>query len=131
MTTIVLIDDDATSIAIQKRYVKKFCGVDAMTFTDSEQAANHLKANKADLIVADYSMPKMNGAELIRALRAEGPNQTTPIVMVTSAAFESVKGKVLLAGAQDFVTKPVSAEEFKTRVLALAGSETKALEPSH
>lgn len=121
--TIVLIDDDATTLAIEKRYTKKFAGVDAMAFTDSEKAADYLKANKVDLIVLDYSMPKLNGVELIRALRAGSPNQTTPIVMVTSSAFESLKGKVMLAGAQDFLTKPVSANDFMARALGRAGAE--------
>jgi putative two-component system response regulator len=129
--TIVLVDDDGATLAIQKRYTKKFCGVEPMAFTDPEKAAAYLKGNKADLIVVDYSMPKLSGIDLIHAVREGSPNQTTPIVMVTSAAFESVKGKVMLAGAQDFLTKPVSAEEFKERVLSLAGSEAKALEPSH
>jgi putative two-component system response regulator len=119
--TIVLIDDDATTLAIQKRYAKKFRGVEPMAFTDSEQAAKYLHANKVDLIVVDYSMPKMNGCDLIRALRAGGPNRTTPIVMVTSSAFESLKGKIMIAGAQDFLTKPVSAADFKARVLDHAG----------
>jgi putative two-component system response regulator len=119
---IVLVDDDDSTLAIQKRYTKKFLGVDAMTFADSEHAARYLKESAADLVVVDYSMPKMNGIELIRALREGGPNQTTPIVVVTSGAFESLKGKILHAGAQDFVTKPVSPQDFKVRVLDRAGT---------
>jgi DNA-binding response OmpR family regulator len=129
--TIVLIDDDATTIAIHKRFAKKFSGVEPMAFTDPDKGLVYLREHKADLIVLDYSMPKLSGMEIIRVLREGSANQTTPIVMVTSSAFESVKGKVILAGAQEFLTKPVSVEEFKTRVLALAGSEAKALEPSH
>ena len=41
--------------------------------------------------------------------------------MVTSSAFESLKGKVLLAGAQDFLSKPVSVNDFSARVLSRAG----------
>jgi DNA-binding response OmpR family regulator len=124
--TIVLVDDDGTTLAIQKRYTKKFCGVEPMAFTDSEKAAAYLKRNKADLIVVDYSMPKLNGIELVRALRDGSANQTTPIVMVTSSAFESLKGKAMLAGAQDFLTKPVSAQDFQTRVLSLAGAHSES-----
>ena len=69
LMTIVLIDDDATTIAIQKRYAKKFAGVEPMTFGDADKAAVYLKTNKVDLIVVDYSMPKLSGMELIRMLR--------------------------------------------------------------
>ncbi len=123
---IVLIDDDNSTLAIQKRYTKKFLGVDAIAFSDAEQAEKHLRTNGADLIVLDYSMPKMNGVELIRRLRAGGPNQATPIVMVTSSAFESLKGKIMIAGAQDFLTKPVSPQDFKTRVLDRAGDSGRS-----
>lgn len=128
--TIVLIDDDATTLSIQKRYAKKFCGIEPMTFTDAERAATYLKSNKVDLIVVDYSMPKLNGIDLIRSMRQGTPNEATPIVMVTSSAFESLKGKAMLAGAQDFLTKPVSTEDFKTRILALAGLQPQSAEAS-
>jgi CheY-like chemotaxis protein len=119
---IVLIDDDDTALAIGKRYVKKFLGAEATTFADAAQAEKYLRTNGADLIVADYSMPEMNGIELINRVRAGGPNQATPIIVVTSSAFESLKGKIMLAGAQDFLCKPVSPETFKVRVLGRAGT---------
>jgi CheY-like chemotaxis protein len=121
--TIVLVDDEATSLAIEKRYVKKFLDVDPLAFTDPAKAAAFLETNKADLIVVDYSMPEMNGIEFIEAVRAGSQNRTTPIVMVTSSAFESLKSKAMLAGAQAFLTKPVSADDFKTRVLSFLAEQ--------
>ena len=97
--------------------MKKFLGVEATTFADAAQAEKYLRTNGADLIVADYSMPEMTGIELIGRVRAGGPNQATPIIVVTSSAFESLKGKIMLAGAQDFLTKPVSPQDSKVRVL--------------
>jgi DNA-binding response OmpR family regulator len=117
--TIVFVDDDPNSLAILNRFTKKYRGIEAMTFTDSTKALAYLTSNKADLIVIDYSMPVLNGIDFIRAVRTGTPNETTPIVMVTSSSFESLKYKAVQAGATDFVTKPVKPDEFKTRVLDL------------
>jgi DNA-binding response OmpR family regulator len=119
---IVYVDDDANSLAILNRFTKKFRGTEAMTFTDSTKALTYLTGNKADLIVIDYSMPILNGIDFIRAVRAGTANEKTPIVMVTSSSFESLKSKAMQAGATDFVTKPVKPDEFKTRVLDLIAS---------
>jgi two-component system chemotaxis response regulator CheY len=59
----------------------------------------------------------MNGIEFIHAIRAGSQNKETPIVMVTSSTFESVRSKAMLAGAQAFLTKPLSPEDFNTKVL--------------
>lgn len=99
---------------------------------DGEQGEQMARWNKYDLIILDIMMPKQNGLEVCKNLRAK--NITTPILLLT--AKDTVEDKVigLDAGADDYLVKPFSFEELTARVRTLlrrpplTSSDTLALE---
>ena len=71
-----------------------------------------------DLLLTDVMMPRLNGFELVRALRADPVLRDLPVVMLSARAGEDSKVEGLDAGADDYLTKPFSARELLARVSA-------------
>lgn len=69
-----------------------------------------------DLIVSDIMMPAMNGIQLVQEVRKHPDLLTTPIMIVTAKADDELCVRMLREGAQDYMTKPFMAEEFKARI---------------
>jgi DNA-binding response OmpR family regulator len=84
---------------------------------DGESAEFLAETNEYDLIVLDVMLPKLDGFQVCRDLRSR--NVTTPILMLTALDGTADKVKGLDSGAEDYLTKPFSFEEFLARVRAL------------
>ena len=104
---IVVIDDSQTNLVILRGLVAKLMDANCFAFNDSERAIEHLMTNEADVIVVDYSMPKITGVELIKRMRASPRHSSTPIIMVTSSAEVAVRRRAIEVGATAFLTKPL------------------------
>ena len=74
--------------------------------TDGEQALARWRDEQPDLILLDMRMPKMDGYEVARRIRAEEKRGRTPIIAVTASAFEEQRDEVLAAGCDEFLRKP-------------------------
>jgi signal transduction histidine kinase len=82
-------------------------GLRVDTATDGEAALDLARGRRYDLILMDMQMPRLNGVDATRAIRAESPNTATPIVAMTANAFESDRRLCLDAGMNDHIGKPV------------------------
>src|SRR4030042_7003405 len=113
----ILLVEDEKGVAnfIKKGLEEEYYSIDHST--DAEGGLLFLEANKYDLIILDVMMPGMNGFDLSKNIRKK--KIQSPILMLT--ARDSVKDKVrgLDSGADDYLTKPFSFEEFLARVRAL------------
>ncbi len=74
---------------------------------------------QADLVVVDWNMPEMNGLDCVRAVRADPNYRKLPIMMVTTEAEASQKGKALAAGANAYVTKPFTKNTIAAKLKLL------------
>lgn len=81
------------------------------------EASDLLRVYKYDAIVLDWDMPGKNGIDVLRELR--GRNDATPVLMLTGKATVDNKEQGLDTGADDYLTKPFEAREFRARVRAL------------
>src|SRR5207249_2119956 len=86
------------------------------TAFDGREGLEKAHALPPDLILTDVMMPRMRGDELLSELRAHTELATVPVVVLTAKADNDLRVKLLRAGAQDFLTKPFSAEELRARV---------------
>lgn len=68
------------------------------------------------LIITDYEMPEMDGIRFVRTVRARHPKEEMAIIGISSHELESLSARFLKSGANDFLTKPFSSEEFYCRV---------------
>lgn len=107
----VLVAEDSPLIRSAIRQELTRAGFEVTVAEDGEQALELARAQRFDAVSSDVMMPKMDGYELVRALRQEPHYRQVPIVMVTSkdARLDAMKG--LDAGADAYLTKPAEADE--------------------
>jgi DNA-binding response OmpR family regulator len=113
--TILLVDDEES---VQKllTYPLERDGYRVVQARDGEEALARFDAEVVDLVVLDVMLPKLDGLEVCKRLRARS---TVPIVMLTARDDELDKVLGLELGADDYITKPFSIREFRSRVRAL------------
>ncbi len=87
-----------------------------MQARDGQEALERFAAERIDLVVLDLMLPKLDGLEVCKQLRA---TSTVPIIMLTARDDELDKVLGLELGADDYITKPFSIREFRSRVRAL------------
>lgn len=85
--------------------------------TDGLEALNFLRTNPVDLIVSDINMPKLDGFQLLEALRHKG--DSTPFVLLTASKERPHLSTGFRLGADDFIAKPFGIEELALRVAAI------------
>jgi DNA-binding response OmpR family regulator len=96
---------------------------DVTTAVEGEMAFRMARDGGFDLVLLDVMLPKMNGFEVCRRLRAEGSN--VPILMLTARGEEVDRVRGLDLGADDYLTKPFSLAELQARVRALLRRRTR------
>ena len=94
-------------------------GFDIHCFESPVRALAFLEIERADLLVVDYRMPEMSGAEFIRKVRSMPAGGDIPAIVITAHQDRECRIAALDAGATDFLQSPVSQPEFKERSLLL------------
>jgi DNA-binding response OmpR family regulator len=114
-STILLVDDED---AVQKllAYPLERDGFRVVQARDGEEALARFAEERFDLVVLDLMLPKLDGLEVCKRLRA---SSSVPIIMLTARDDELDKVLGLELGADDYITKPFSIREFRSRVRAL------------
>jgi adenylate cyclase len=87
--------------------------------TDGVEALEKTESFHPDVILLDYMMPKMNGLEVVKRLRASERHKGIPVILLTAKATQEDKIAGLDAGADDYVTKPFDSFELLARVRAM------------
>ena len=113
--TILLVDDED---AVQKllTYPLERDGFRVVAARDGEEALARFREGSFDLVVLDIMLPRLDGLEVCRRLRSQS---SVPIIMLTARDDELDKVLGLELGADDYITKPFSIREFRSRVRAL------------
>jgi two-component system, OmpR family, response regulator len=122
--TILLVDDEES---VQKllTYPLERDGYRVVQARDGDEALSQFEAEHVDLVVLDVMLPRLDGLEVCKRLRARS---TVPIVMLTARDDELDKVIGLELGADDYITKPFSIREFRSRVRAIL---RRAATPRH
>jgi DNA-binding response OmpR family regulator len=121
-STILLVDDED---AVQKllAFPLERDGFRVLQARDGEEALAQFRQERVDLVVLDVMLPKLDGLEVCKRLRA---SSSVPIIMLTARDDELDKVLGLELGADDYITKPFSIREFRSRVRALLRRATAA-----
>ena len=126
---IVIVDDRSTNLRVYAQYVAMMGPeFSAKCFHSAVEALEWLKTEPADLLVVDYRMPEMNGAEFISKIRARTTGSHIPAIIITARQDRECRISALDAGATDFLQSPVSHIEFRDRALLLLSQHYKQLE---
>ncbi len=111
----ILLVDDEHAIQTLLSYPLRKDGYDVVQAADGRAALARFAEGSYDLVVLDLMLPKLDGLEVCRRIRARS---TVPIIMLTARAEEIDKVVGLEIGADDYITKPFSMREFRSRVKA-------------
>ena len=115
MTKALIVEDDVDLLDLMT-YALRRDGFTVLSAIDGQQALQRWQGDKPDIVLLDAGVPKVDGFEICRRIRAESP---TPIIMVTARGDEEDVVKGLRLGADDYVTKPFSARQLVARMRAV------------
>ena len=116
MPRTILVADDDPHIRQLLVFALGKAGLETIEAADGEEVLNRVEIHRPDLIVLDINMPRMDGIEVCRRLRADGD---LPILFLSSRDDEIDRIIGIELGADDYVTKPFSPREVVARVMAI------------
>ena len=108
---VLYIDDRRENIIFMANYILKPKGYDVITAMDGEKGLRKALEEKPDLIIMDLRMPKMNGLEMLAALREKQCH--IPVILTTFHGSESVAVEAFRLGIKDYVIKPFTVEDME------------------
>ena len=123
--TILLVDDEDAVLKLLT-YPLERDGLRVLTARDGEEALERFATEAVDLVVLDIMLPRLDGLEVCKRVRA---GSSVPIIMLSARGDELDKVLGLELGADDYITKPFSIREFRSRVRALLRRAAVAREP--
>jgi DNA-binding response OmpR family regulator len=129
MSTRILVVEDEPAIRELLRLHLSLAGFDVSDIADGTRALALARGQRFDLIVLDVMLPGIDGVTICRALRVEGANVQTPILMVTARDSEPDTVIGLESGADDYLAKPFGMRELMARVHALLRRAARASPP--
>jgi DNA-binding response OmpR family regulator len=112
----ILLVDDEESVQKLLSYPLRSDGYEVVAAADGQEALDRFDEGTFDLVVLDVMLPRVDGFDVCRKLRARS---AVPIIMLTAKAEEFDKVLGLELGADDYITKPFSMREFRSRVKAV------------
>jgi DNA-binding response OmpR family regulator len=112
---ILVVDDSRTALMMVTTILKK-TPYDLVTAHDGQHALEVAAAERPDLILMDVVMPRMTGFEACRELKRAEETKAIPVILVTTRGEEEHVEAGFECGCNDYVTKPVNAQELLTKV---------------
>lgn len=116
---VLLIEDSPANLALITYLVRAY-GHTIATATDGLTGVEKALADPYDLILCDLALPKLDGYGVVTRLKAEPATRDVPIIAVTASAMVGDRDKVLAAGFDGYITKPIAPETFVGEVEAFA-----------
>ena len=114
-TRILVIEDNAANLELM-RYLLAAAGYEPVSFQDGQLALEAANRKAPDLVICDIQMPGMDGFEFLHSLRAQPALARTAVVAVTALAMVGDRDRVLAAGFDGYLSKPIEPETFVAQV---------------
>lgn len=122
MESDVLVVDDSAAIRKILQRVLRQTGMSIRTILeagDGQEALELLKSSKVDLVLTDINMPKMDGLQLLAALKNNAEWRSIPVVMITTEGGETKVAEAVKLGATGYVRKPFTADQIKEKLAGI------------
>ena len=122
MESDVLIVDDSAAIRKILQRVLRQTGMAIRTIYeagDGQEALDVLNGRCVQLVLTDINMPKMDGLQLLGAVKANAQWQAIPVVMITTEGGEAKVGEAVRLGAAGYVRKPFTADQIKEKLAGI------------
>ena len=105
--TILLIDDTESNVLLVQRVIQGVPGWTVVTAATAEEAKLLAVEHRPDIILLDVNLPNVKGTALLKHFRHDPATAGTPVIMVSADVRQAVIEEFLVAGAQQYITKPI------------------------
>jgi two-component system chemotaxis response regulator CheY len=113
---ILVVDDFSTMRRFIRNILDQLGYREVEEADDGDSALEKLRGTRFDLVIADWNMPRMNGLDLVRAIRADEGLKTIPVLMVTAEASKENIIEAVKSGVSGYVVKPFSSDVLKEKI---------------
>ena len=120
----LIVDDQFTMRALIKVAMQQIGITDLREAGDGEEAFKALLSKGAHLVISDFNMPKLDGLELLRAIRAHPPLRQTAFIMLTGRADQDLVKRAAQFGVNNYLVKPFTAAVLKGKIEQVFGALT-------
>jgi two-component system cell cycle response regulator DivK len=108
--TVLIVEDEADNCEIMRSVVEDLLGYRALLAGNGEVALSKLRQNKPDLILMDLMMPVLDGFEATARIKSDPSTQHIPVIVVTALSRPNDRTRILIGGADAYITKPFSLD---------------------
>ncbi|HEC22855.1 MAG TPA: response regulator [Chloroflexi bacterium] len=115
--TVLIVEDEPDNLSVAEK-VLTFYGAEVLTARDGMEGLEILKKVKPTFILMDLSMPKMDGWEMLKAVRANPKTAHLPVIALTAHAMAGDEKRVMEAGFDGYITKPFRLASFMDKIKA-------------
>ncbi|MCL4305038.1 response regulator [bacterium] len=112
---VLAVDDDRVTLMTLERLLSKF-GYETLTAMNGTEALRCFLEHKPRILITDWMMPEMDGPTIVKTIRAFGETDYTYIIMLTSLQDKDDMLAGMLAGVDEFLTKPIDPEQLRARM---------------
>jgi CheY-like chemotaxis protein len=120
--TVLVTDDREANLDILDQLLRT-AGFHTALARNGQEALNILRSRPIDLVLMDVHMPVMNGIEAVAAVRGDESLSAVPVVAVTASVFPEFRSKAIAAGFDDFLAKPIRADDLLVRLQRLLNAK--------
>ena len=113
---IFIVEDNEKNLELFKAVLGTISNLDIQTSITGEEGLQLIKMNNIDVIILDIQLPDMSGIDICKELRELDKYKKTPIIAVTSFAMKGDKERILGAGFNDYIAKPILIKDFRDTV---------------
>jgi len=112
---ILIIEDNSANLELIE-YLLKAAGYQTLAATDGARGVQVAREQRPDLVLCDLQMPVLNGYEVLEQLRAHPLTRLIPVLAVTAFSMPGDRAKVIEAGFDGYLSKPIEPEQFVRQV---------------
>ncbi|MBR4378644.1 MAG: response regulator [Prevotella sp.] len=113
---ILVVDDIPLNVLLVKKMLQPL-GFETSEAEDGVVAMEKIEADKPDLILLDLMMPRMDGFEVLRRLRASDDTKSIPVIILSALNSNDDVAKGISMGAEDYITKPIIMDRLQSSVI--------------
>lgn len=115
---VLVADNDEDALALTALRLRR-AGYDVLVAHDGEEALSQAREQHPDVCVLDAMTPKLTGYDVTRRLREDVRTSRMPVILLTALGHDAIEADGFRSGADDYVRKPCSPHELRTRVSAV------------
>ena len=122
---VLFVDDNEVNLKLGSELIRIW-GHKVHEASSADQAMNHFRKEKFDLIILDIQMPEIDGITLLSMMRKERPQDSTPVVALTANILNQEAERLLKLGFDYYLSKPIDENKFRTLLDGPLGHKTRA-----